>query len=114
MEEEVKKSTRNNRSAGHRFERLCVNWCKEHGFEKAVSSRMESRSRDNAKVDICYTEPFNIQCKSMASKLDYEVVLDEMPNEENNFNVIFHRKLKKANKTFKTVEDLAVMKVSDY
>lgn len=86
---------RNNRTAGHSWELMCIKKIKEL-FPRAVSSRAESRNRDAAKVDICYTEFLNIQCKNYSKHLKYDDVLDEMPVEEGQMNVIFDRQTRKA------------------
>ncbi len=80
----------NNRKRGNNFELQIIHKLKDIGFSKAVSSRSESRNRDAAKVDICYTEPYNFQCKNVVGKLNYHEVLAEMPN-EGNINIVVHK-----------------------
>jgi hypothetical protein len=102
----------NNRNRGNSYERACVNDMKEVGFSKAVSSRAESRNMDAKKVDICYTEPFYFQCKNMVGNIKYEEILNEMPNTEN-FNVILHKRTRKAKTSFITTGEYAFMKYAD-
>lgn len=78
----------NNRRRGHGWELETIHHLKEI-FPRAVSSRQESRSRDAAKVDICYTEPFNFQCKLSTQKVDYHDILESMPND--GINIILHK-----------------------
>lgn len=81
----------NNRKRGNNFELVIIKKLKEIGFNRAVSSRAESRQRDAAKVDICYVEPYNFQCKNVVGKLNYHEVLAEMPDEKNNHNIVVHK-----------------------
>lgn len=86
-----------NRTAGHNLERWCVNLFKTLGlFPEAVSSRSESKRRDDQKVDIMYTGIFNFQCKNVATRINYVEVLSEMPVESGRINVIIEKKTKKS------------------
>jgi hypothetical protein len=88
---------RDNRVAGHNFDRWLVNLVKDEGlYPDAVSSRSESRRRDDQKVDLCYTGNMNFQCKLSNTKVDYVKVLGEMPVEEGRFNIIVEKKTKKS------------------
>ena len=79
------------RDKGNQYERKIVIECKQLGFEKALTSRNESKTKDDAKVDLCFTDPFNIQCKAVEKLGSYFDILDSMPEDEN-YNVIFHKK----------------------
>jgi len=70
-----------NRNAGHSWERECVKLLSEF-FPDVVTSRSESRRRDDQKVDLCYTDYLNVQCKTLKDRVDYISVLKEMPVEE--------------------------------
>lgn len=83
-----------NRSAGHALERDSVKLLREF-FPKAVTSRAESRNRDDQKVDLCHTGFLNVQCKCYSKILKYPEILDEMPIEEGQMNVIFDRQTRK-------------------
>jgi hypothetical protein len=87
-------SSRNNRTAGHGWELMSIKILRPI-FPKAVSSRAESRNRDAAKVDICHTGFLNVQCKNYSKPIKYDEVLDEMPNEKGQMNVIFDRQTRK-------------------
>lgn len=82
---------RNNRTAGHQFERDTVNRLKALGFENASTSRYTSRERDDAKVDLCGIDPLNVQCK-YTQAINMHKVLKEMPTEENNYNLVYHKR----------------------
>lgn len=84
-----------NRSVGHQLERDAVKLLREF-FPRAVSSRSESRNRDDQKVDLCHTGFLNVQCKNYSKSLKYTDILDEMPVEEGQMNVIFDRQTRKS------------------
>ena len=102
----------NNRRRGIRWELACIKAIK-HLFPEAVSSRAESRERDAAKVDICFTEPFNIQCKLSNQRIQYEEILDSMPDERN-INVIFHKLTRKSGKNFLPLGTYAMLSMEDF
>lgn len=83
-----------NRQVGHSLERDSVKLLREF-FPKAVTSRAESRNRDDQKVDLCHTGFLNVQCKCYSKILKYPEILDEMPIEEGQMNVIFDRQTRK-------------------
>lgn len=88
-----------NRTAGHNWERDCVALLKEL-YPEVVTSRAESRTRDDQKVDLCYTGELNVQCKNLSQKVDYVKVLGEMPEEEGQINVIFDKQTRKKGTRF--------------
>lgn len=85
-----------NRTAGHNWELASAKLLREF-HPKVVSSRSESRNRDNQKVDLCHTDFLNVQCKNYSKILKYPEILDELPKEEGQMNVIFDRQTRKAN-----------------
>lgn len=98
---EQKKPKRNNRTAGHNYEREITKEFRELGFIACSTSRLESRSRDNAKVDLCNKDehihgrlPYNIQCKTIVGNADYRKFLKEMPA-GTEINVVLHKSTKK-------------------
>jgi len=106
---------RNNRTAGNNYERFIVNELKARFplFNKACTSRLESKSLDDQKVDICFTPGFNFQCKNSKANLDYNEIINSMPVNENK-NVIIHRKTKKVNTRFVTQGDYVILKKEDF
>jgi hypothetical protein len=90
-------SGKRNRTAGHSWERECCKLLRDK-YPEVVTSRSESRRRDDQKVDLCYTGTLNVQCKTNANRLDYVSILDEMPEEEGQMNVIFEKKTVKTPK----------------
>lgn len=110
-----------NKAAGHGFERAVVNEFKEIGFEAASTSRLQSRSRDNAKVDLCNCDehihgrlPYNVQCKNVAGTLNYRKFLAEMP-EGKEINVVMHNCTEKTKSgIFRTVGQFAFLSKKDF
>ena len=96
-----------NRSAGHAWELKVINMLKELGYS-AVSSRYESRSQDDAGVDIVSDFPLKIQCKISQNQPG---VHDVLTNKE--CDVIFFRKVEKADKNFISKGDYAMLKLDD-
>ncbi len=79
------------RNKGHAYERQIVNEFKALGVD-CGTSRLHSKALDDAKVDICFLEPFplNIQCKNNSIYHNPVPVLKAMPEDEN-YNVIFQK-----------------------
>lgn len=81
------------RNKGNSFEREIMAFFKSLGFDKCKTSRNESKTRDDLKIDLCFTEPFNVQCKAHESIKPsvHEILFKEMPN-ENNYNLLFWKR----------------------
>ncbi len=110
-----------NRAAGHGWERLIVQTLRDIGFPHVVTSRSESRSRDNQKIDIVNKDelkngrlPYNIQAKNMVGTVKYPITLSELPKDANIINVIFHRQTKKNGNRFNHVDDFAILYLKDF
>ncbi|WP_017732699.1 hypothetical protein [Nafulsella turpanensis] len=80
----------NSKNKGSAYERKIINELKEW-FPDAVSSRSESRSLDNQKVDVCYTDPLQVQCKAVEKSLDVHSILNSMPV-NGMMNLVFHKR----------------------
>ena len=74
------------------------------GWDQAVSSRSESKNKDDKGIDICYTDPFNIQCKAIETLGSAHKVLAAMP-QDSNYNVVFHKKNRQGVVVSMTMED---------
>ena len=81
-----------NRDKGIRYELEIVKKFQELGFDGACSSRSESKRTDDKGVDLCYTDPFQIQCKFWASAPSYHKVLKNMPQLSGTYNLLFHKR----------------------
>lgn len=94
---------RNNRTAGHDFERTIRQWFIKLGWERAQTSRYASREKDDQCVDLCYVDPFNVQCK-YTQAINYHAELAKMPK-DNNYNVVFHKRKNQGVIVAMTMED---------
>ena len=94
-----------NRRAGHDFERLLVSEFRELGFPDARTPRFASKEKDDAGVDLCGTDPFNVQAKRWQRAPSYHEVLASMPA-DSNYNVIVHRRPRQG--------DVVVMSKADF
>ena len=78
---------------------------------KAVTSRSESKSFDDKKVDLIDTEGklfFNPQLKSTINTPDYFGIAKECPFKDKPF-VIFWKKIKPTESTFRSLGEVAIM-----
>jgi len=83
----------NARNKGKNFELAIISQLKEQGFQ-AVSSRMESKSMDDAKVDIIDNTPFYFQCKAVERMNEsYHEIIKSMP--AGKVPVILHKRNRK-------------------
>lgn len=112
-----------NRDAGHNFERDMVLRLKESGlFPYAVTARAESRNRDNQKVDIMNTDeglhgrmPYDFQCKTLSTSLNYPKLIAELPSLPGIMPVILHKQTKKSEGgKFMVKGTYAAMKLDDF
>jgi hypothetical protein len=93
----------NARKKGHGFELATIKRFNELGWE-CVSSRSESKRLDDAKVDLCYTDPFQVQCKATETAPNMHTLLKQMP-QNNKMNVVFHKRNHKGTTVTMSEED---------
>jgi len=106
---------RNNRTAGHNYERLCVKRLRDNGYSDAVTSRSESRNMDNKGVDIFGSSlPIHIQCKNSLKEIKYHTLLNEERLPTDKPLVIFHKKTRKSNTKFVTEGEYVIMKYETF
>lgn len=74
------------------------------GWTKAVSSRSESKNKDDQGIDLCYTDPFSIQAKAVEKLGSLHDILAKMPQDQN-YNIVFHKKNRKGTIVAMTIED---------
>jgi len=112
-----------NRDAGHNFERDMVLRLKESGiFPHAVTARAESRNRDNQKVDLMNQDegihgrmPYDFQCKTLSTSINYPKLISELPSISGIMPVILHKQTQKsAGGKFMTKGTFAAMKLDDW
>ena len=83
------------RTKGNAYERQIAKELRELNlFPNVVTSRSESRNTDSKKIDLCFTEPFNIQCKDVEKSRLAHDILAEMP-QGSNYNLVFDKRSRK-------------------
>jgi hypothetical protein len=102
----------NNRRRGHNWERTCIKYL-SHIFPNIKTSRYASKMQDDLKVDLCFTEDYNFQCKLANKKIDYAAILESMP-EDGKRNIILHKLTKKTNERFLPVGEYAIVPMKDF
>ena len=81
----------NPRKKGHAYERDVRDFFIKLGWTTCVTSRLESKRADDAGIDLCFTDPFNVQAKAVENLGSVHAVLARMPA-DNKFNVVFHKR----------------------
>ena len=94
----------NARKKGHAFELQIRDVFKELGWDKAVSSRSESKNKDDQGIDLCFTDPFSVQCKAVESLGSLHKILAAMPD-DSNYNVVFHKRSRQGVIVAMTLDD---------
>lgn len=114
-------SGKRNRIAGHGWERDLVKVFRELGYTHVVTTRSESRARDNAKVDLMNTMErkngqfvFNVQAKNAVGHLPYGKLLAEMPVEDGIINCVLHKQTKRVNSRFVVTGKYAILDFEDF
>lgn len=111
-----------NRVAGHNWERKLAQTFRELGYPNIVTSRKESRSRDDQKVDLINENEakngrfvFNVQAKNSTQSLCYPKLLAEQPQDDTIINVIIHKHTQKsASGSFMGTGNYAILKLADF
>ncbi len=82
----------NARCKGNSYELKIAKLFKDLGWGGCVSSRSESKRTDDAGIDLCYTNPFTIQCKANERLGSHHDILASMPQKAGRYNLIFHKR----------------------
>jgi len=103
-----------NRTAGHRYE-LYIAKEFEYMLDKdVITSRLESRAKDNAGIDLCNTEPFQVQCKLTRQLPDLQVFKRMEAYNSKAINIIAWGRTKRANKNMVKEDDYIIMTLEDF
>lgn len=94
----------NSRNVGHDYERKMRLWFYDHGYKNCTTSRYSSREKDDAKVDLDKTEPWNVQCKRTKQAPNMHELLSEMP-QDTNYNLVFHHRPRKGTVVSMSLKD---------
>ena len=124
MSEVLTKKTngKRNRKAGHSFELELAKRFREIGFPHVVTTRSESRSRDDSGIDLINKDeatngrfPFNVQSKNSAARPPYPKLLSDMPAVTGVINVVIHKQTEKnQNGRFLPVGKYAILNLDDF
>ena len=82
------------RVRGFNYERKIAIEFRKMGWHDCVTARAESRNEDSKNIDLCFTSPFNIQCKCKNNFGNPLPILLEMPQDEN-YNIVFSKVVSK-------------------
>ena len=94
----------NPRKKGHSYELDIRDWFRELGWSNAVSSRSESKNKDDQGIDLCYTDPFYVQAKAVEKLGSLHEILTKMPK-GTHYNLVFHKRNRKGTIVAMTIED---------
>ena len=114
VSEEKTKRKRNPKSArrkGHEFERKIAQELRDLGYTGVVTSRSESKSMDDKKVDLIDTEnrlKCLLQLKSTQATPNYFKIREECPIKDAPFCIIW-RKIKPTQSTFRSDGELVML-----
>lgn len=121
MPEPKKTNGKRNRSAGNGWERKLAEIFRNIGFPNIVTTRSESRSRDNQKIDLINRDeathgrfPYDVQAKNVVGHIKYAKVMAEMVNNPRTIPVVIHRQTEKANDRFVVKNDFAILYLDDF
>ena len=94
------------KNKGSSYERKLAKEFREFGFEDCKTSRCESKMLDDLGVDLTHTGIFNVQAKAVERLApSYHDILASMPQNDNNYNTIFHKRNRKGEVVVMTKED---------
>lgn len=94
----------NSRNKGHGYELQIRDLFIKLGWLQCVTSRSESKRKDDQGIDLCYTDPFNIQAKAVEKLGSVHDILSKMPK-DSNYNLVFHKRNRKGTIVCMTIED---------
>lgn len=109
-----------NRTAGHNWERYCLNVLKVIPyFKNLVTSRSESKRRDDRGIDLMNQDEadngriiFDIQCKTTCNSINYNKLIKELGTDR--VPLVLHRKTEKKGKVFRKEDDYAILRFDDF
>lgn len=110
-----------NRNAGHQWERDLVKVFRDHGYSHVVTTRSESKSRDDQGIDLMNKDerhngifPFNIQAKCTTRLVKYPELLSLLPQEDGVVNLIAHRQVIKHETRFMKAGEYVILSLQDF
>lgn len=97
---------RSARKKGHVFEIDMMHFFKSLGYITCKTSRNESKTTDDQKIDLCFTGPFNVQCKAHENLRPsvHQSLYKDMP-QKTGYNLHFHKRNNKGTVVSMRIED---------
>lgn len=83
----------NARAKGNTYEREVAAKFRAAGFSRCVTSRSESKRLDDLGVDLCYTDPWIVQCKAVERLGPVHDIINGMPPP--GIPLVFHKRNRK-------------------
>jgi hypothetical protein len=103
-----------NRTAGNKYE-LYIKDKFEYILGRDIkTSRNESRVKDAAGIDLCNTEPLQIQCKLQKQLPDLSIFKRMNEYNSKGINLIAWGRTKRANKNMVKEDDLVIIPLDDF
>lgn len=109
-----KRNLKRNKKRGNLYECTIAKELRDLGFTGVVTSRSESKSMDDNKVDLIDTEhklPFNAQLKATIKTPDFFGIKKECPFVDKPF-IIFWKKTRPTDSTFRAEGELVMLEKS--
>lgn len=115
-----------NRVVGHDGERYYASEFRRMGFNYTKTSRAASRLHDDSGIDLCFTDPFNVQIKTgnhrglivskELKKIKEQTSINFPPKHEvhDNINILIHKKLAGRGKKKDEFDEVVSMSFSDF
>ena len=104
-----------NRDSGNNYELYIAKvfkWILNRG--NIVTSRSESRNKDAAGIDLCNTEPLQVQCKLQKQLPDLSI-FDRMKSyDDKGINLIVWGKTRRASKNMVNTGDYVILPLPDF
>jgi hypothetical protein len=103
-----------NRNAGKAYELYIAKEFEYILDRKIVTSRAESRNRDNAGIDLCNTEPLQIQCKLTATLPKLDIFKRMNGYNDKSINMIVWGRTKRMKKYMVKDDDYVILPLEDF
>lgn len=100
----MKKKKIHSRNKGCAYERKLMAELREW-FPDIKTSRFASKMMDDAGVDFVESNLFQIQAKATEKAPNFSTVLDNMPQDEQVINVVFHKRNRQVETVIMTKKD---------
>lgn len=93
-----------NRQWGHKFEQDIARWWRTLGFG-CVTSRAESKSLDDAGIDLVLDAPFDCQLKATEKLGSAHTILAKMKPRKGRYKALFHKRKRQGVTVTLSLED---------